>query len=174
MTELLNAIRRYWYVIAATCIIAVLVANRNARYQGPNGDPYIYWAVGGKFLTGQPLYAPVPGSQEFLYPPVAAATFCQLMAVVPFPVAVAVFTFGNFMLWLALLWLTSRLLKHYVPTMNLRIAMLIGFVATIRYFWHNILWVNVNEIVALLCLGGVCTYLNRRETTGLALMTLAM
>jgi hypothetical protein len=173
MTQLHNLARRYWYFALLIFLIAVAFSIKEALTQTTNGDPYIYWAVGRKFLLGQPLYEPVAGSQEFLYPPVAVL-FCQLLALMPFSVAVGLFTFINFMAWLALLGLTYRLLRVYFPQASLRMAMVVGFVATIRYFWHNIVWVNVNELVMLLSLGGLLVYLKGRQTAGLGLLTLAM
>lgn len=173
MSQLRYLARRYWYLALLIFLIAIAFSIKEALTQNANGDPYIYWAVGRKFLLGQPLYEPVAGSQEFLYPPVAVLFF-QLLALMPFPVAVGLFTFVNFIAWLALLGLVHRLLRVYFPEANLRTAMLVGFVATIRYFWHNIAWVNVNELVALLSIGGLYFYLKDRQTTGLGLLTLAM
>ncbi|WP_375448174.1 glycosyltransferase family 87 protein [uncultured Fibrella sp.] len=173
MSEFLSFARRRWYLLAAVLVLAIAISIRQYSYQGVNGDPYIYWAVGGKFLADKPLYEPVPGSQEFLYPPVAVL-FCQILALMPFPVAVVVFTLFNFAAWLVLIGLTYKLLRFYFPKADLRLAMLVGFVASIRYFWHNILWVNVNEIIALLCFGGLYTYLKGHRLTALALLSLAM
>lgn len=173
MSQFLYLLRRYWYLFSLIFLVAVAFSIKEALTQGPNGDPYIYWAVGHKFLLGQPLYEPVAGSQEFLYPPVAGL-FCQFLALIPFPVAVGLFTFTNFLAWVALLGLTYRLLRIYFPQANLRMAMIVGFVATIRYFWHTIVWVNVNELVMLLSMGGLYVYLKGRQTAGLGLLTLAM
>lgn len=173
MTRYLRFARQHWYVLMGIMVLAVAISIKEAFTQNANGDPYIYWAVGGKFLAGQPLYVPVIGSQEFLYPPVAVL-FCQILALMPFPLAVGVFTFVNFIAWLVLLWLTYRLLELYFPEANLQPALVIGFVATIRYFWHNIMWVNVNELVAILCIGGLYAYLKGRQLTGLGLLSLAM
>jgi len=172
MDKLLSFARQRWFILLGIFPLAIAFSLKQASTQDANGDPYIYWAVGGKFLTGQSLYEPVAGSQEFLYPPVAVL-FCQLLALMPFPMAVGLFTFVNFMAWLVLLWLTHRLLKIYFPKADLRTVMLVGFVATIRYFWHNILWVNVNELVALATFGGLYWYLKGRQTIGLGLLTLA-
>lgn len=172
MTSFARFVRRYWYALLAFFVLSVIFSIREAQTQDANGDAYIYWEVGGKFLNDQPLYDPVPGSQEFLYPPIAVL-FCQFLALFPFPVAVGLFTFLNFMAWLALLWLTYRFLDIYFPGAALQSAMLVGAVATIRYFWHNIVWVNVNELVALASIGGLYWYLKGRQTIGLGLLTLA-
>ncbi|NID12733.1 glycosyltransferase family 87 protein [Fibrivirga algicola] len=173
MNEFVQFARRRWYLLAVFLVLAIVIAVRQYSYQGVNGDPYIYWAVGGKFLAGLPLYEPVPGSQEFLYPPIAVL-FCQILALMPFPVAVVVFTLINFAAWLVMIGLTYRILQRYFPNTNLRVALLVGLVASIRYFWHNILWVNVNELIGMLCFGGLLVYMKGRRLTGLALLTLAM
>ncbi|XWW46492.1 DUF2029 domain-containing protein [Fibrella sp. USSR17] len=173
MNEFVQFARRRWYLLAVFLVLAIVISVRQYSYQGVNGDPYIYWAVGGKFLAGLPLYEPVPGSQEFLYPPIAVL-FCQILALMPFPVAVVVFTLINFAAWLVMIGLTYRILQRYFPNTNLRVALLVGLVASIRYFWHNILWVNVNELIGMLCFGGLLVYMKGRRLTGLALLTLAM
>ena len=166
-------VRKYWYAFAFVFLLAIVFSVIQARLQDSSGDPYIFWAAGGKFMNGQALYEPIAGAQEFIYPPVAALLF-QLLALMPFPVAVGVFTFFNFASWLVLLGLTYRILEIYFPQSPLRTALIIGFVATIRYFWHNIVWVNVNELVALLSIGGLYFYLEKKQSIGLGLLTLAM
>lgn len=173
MKSIYPYLRKYWYVLLAFVVLALAISIKEALTQNANGDPYIYWAVGKKFLAGKPLYEPVAGSQEFLYPPIAGL-FCQILALMPFPTAVGMVTFLNFMGWAVLLLLTYKLLYLYFPEQPVRIALLIGFIATIRYFWHNIVWVNVNEMVALLCVGGLYAYLTKRRLTGLGLLSLAM
>jgi hypothetical protein len=173
MSQILQFSRQRWYVPVAILIISIIFSFVQAQTQDASGDPYIFWAAGGKFLKGQALYEPIAGAQEFIYPPVAALLF-QILALMPFPVAVGVFTFFNFMSWLALIWLTYRILEIYFPQANLRTALIIGFVATIRYFWHNIVWANVNELIALLSVGGLYLYLKNKQIIGLGLLTLAM
>jgi hypothetical protein len=157
----------------AIFIVAIIFSVIQAQTQDASGDPYIFWAAGEKFMNGKALYEPIAGAQEFIYPPVAALLF-QVLAIMPFPVAVGVFTFFNFASWLTLIWLTYRILEVYFPQAKLRTALIIGFVATIRYFWHNIVWVNVNELIALLSVGGLYFYLKDKKTIGIGLLTFAM
>lgn len=173
MIELKNIVRQYWYVFLLFSVLAVICSIKEALTENASGDPYIFWAAGQKFLQGMPLYEPINGAQEYLYPPIAAVIF-QLLALMPFPVAVGVFTFVNFLAWLALLGLTYLILRIYFPDARLKTAMLIGGLATIRYFWHNIIWVNVNVLVALFSVSGLYIYLKGRQTTGIGLLTLAM
>lgn len=166
-------LQKYWYVLLAILLLTVVISIKEALTQNANGDPYIYWAVGKKFLTGQPLYEPVAGSQEFLYPPIAGL-FCQLLALIPFPFAVGIFTFINFIAWLVLIGLTYKFLNYYFPHQSYKTALIVGLIATARYFWHNIVWVNVNELVALLSFGGLYMYLRNRLIIGLGFLSLAM
>ena len=153
-------------------IIAFSKAIQEAYNQDIHGDIYIFWSAGVNFLEGNALYSRIGGAEEFLYPPFAPMTF-QLLALMPFPIAVGVFTFFNFIAWLAILRLSYLIIQHYYPTADLSSALLVGFVATIRYFWHNICWVNINEVVALLSLGGIYLHLKGRQATGLLLLTMA-
>ncbi|QJD77938.1 glycosyltransferase family 87 protein [Spirosoma rhododendri] len=159
-------------LIVSILIIAVLKAVQEANTQDVHGDIYIFWSAGVNFIEGNGLYSRIGGAEEFLYPPFAPLVF-QLLGLMPFPVAVGVFTFFNFMAWLGLLRLSYLILRYYFPSANLAPALAVGFVATIRYFWHNIIWVNINELVALLSLGGVYLYLRGRQTTALLLLTMA-
>ena len=173
MQSLSTLARRFWYVLLAFFILAIVFSIREAYTQDEHGDPYIFWAAGLKFMADTPLYEPIPGAQEYIYPPVAAWLF-QLLAIFPFPVATGLFTFFNFAAWLGLIGLTYLLLVHFSPNRFTRTALLIAVIATIRYYWHNIIWVNVNEGVALLSVGGLYSYVRGRENLGLLLLTLAM
>lgn len=159
-------------LIGLILLIAVLKAVQEAHNQDTHGDIYIFWSAGVNFMNGLPLYNRIGGAEEFLYPPVAPLVF-QLLALMPFPVAVGVFTFFNVLAWIAVFRITYLILRQYFPTVDLVPAFTFGFLAAIRYFWHNIIWVNINEVVALLSLGGVYLYSRGRHNTALLLLTLA-
>ena len=173
MDSVFPFIKKYWYLLLPFLVLAIITSIKEARTEDLHGDPYIFWAVGKKFLLGESLYDIIPGTQEYLYPPVAALLF-QLLALMPFPIAVGIFTFFNFTTWLLLIILTYRILEIYFPNDKLRISLTFGIIMTIRYFWHNIIWVNVNELVALMSVAGVYFYLKDKVNLGLALLTLAM
>lgn len=152
--------------------VAILKGIQEAHNQDIHGDIYIFWSAGVNFLSGLPLYSRIGGAEEFLYPPFAPMVF-QLLALMSFPVAVGVFTVFNVLVWLLILRIAYLIVRHYAPSTDLTPAFVFAFVATIRYFWHNIIWVNINELVALLSLGGVYLYLRGRSTTALLLLTMA-
>lgn len=159
-------------LIVSILTIAILKSVQEAHTQDSHGDIYIFWSAGVNFLDGNPLYSRVGGAEEFLYPPFAPLVL-QLLGLLSFPTAVGVFTFFNFIGWLGLLRLSYLILRYYFPSANLAPALVVGFVTTIRYFWHNIIWVNINELVGLLSLCGVYLYLRERQTTALLLLTMA-
>ncbi|MBO0939756.1 DUF2029 domain-containing protein [Fibrella sp. HMF5335] len=154
-----------------TIVIAAL-AIREMLTETTHGDFYIFWSAGVNFWQGNALYSQIGGAEEFLYPPFAPFVF-QALAWLPFRWAVGVFTVFNGLSWIGILLLVRQLLRHYFPRIPLRAAMLFAGLASWRYIYHNILWVNINELVCLLCLGGILLYLRKYENWALVLLMAA-
>lgn len=161
-----------WCLIGVIVLVIAALAIREALTENIHGDFYIFWSAGVNFRIGEALYSRVGGAEEFLYPPFAPFAF-QLLSWLPFRWAVAVFTVFNGLAWVSILGLSYEILRHYFPTVSLRSAMWFAGLASWRYFYHNILWVNINELVCLLCLGGILLYLRRHENWALALLMAA-
>ncbi|MEZ0611134.1 glycosyltransferase family 87 protein [Fibrella sp. WM1] len=153
-------------------LVILALAIREALTETTHGDFYIFWSAGVNFRLGNALYSRIGGAEEFLYPPFAPFVF-QLLSWLPFRWAVGVFTVFNGLAWINILGLVYKILKHYFPATPLRATMLFAGLASWRYFYHNILWVNINELVCLLCLGGILLYLRRHENWALALLMAA-
>ena len=158
----------------ATLIVVLIAAltTREVLTETTHGDFYIFWSAGVNFWQGNALYSQVGGAEEFLYPPFAPFVF-QLLAWLPFRWAVGVFTVFNGLAWIGILILSRQVVRHYFPSIPLRSAMLFAGLVSWRYIYHNILWVNINELVCLLCLGGILLSLRRYETWALLLLLAA-
>ncbi|MBO0932687.1 glycosyltransferase family 87 protein [Fibrella aquatilis] len=164
-----------WAIRGWVTLIMVLIAalaTREVLTETTHGDFYIFWSAGVNFWEGKALYSQIGGAEEFLYPPFAPFVF-QALAWLPFRWAVGVFTVFNGLAWIGILILSRQILRHYFPSIPLRGAMLFAGLVSWRYIYHNILWVNINELVCLLCLGGILLYLRRHENWALVLLMAA-
>jgi hypothetical protein len=172
------------YVIPFSALLAFL-AIREGLSEDIHGDYYIVWSAGLNFLNGDALYSRIGGAEEFLYPPFAPMFFA-LEALIPFEVAACLISLINLVGWFGVLYLAKQIIEFYIPDAkeNTNIKFFkypisykwlwrLMFIATIRYFWHNFIWVNINVIVTLLTFGGILLYLRKQIFVGLLCLVIA-
>jgi hypothetical protein len=165
--------------------IMVFLAIKEGLSEDQQGDFYIFWSAGLNFLEGKALYAQIGGAEEFLYPPFAPMVF-QILAWIPFNIAACIFSFFNLVGWFGVLFLAKKILETYYPSVSKDFSIKIFsftidykklqwliFLITIRYFWHNFIWVNINVLVTLLTFGGILLYLRNRLVPALICITIA-
>jgi hypothetical protein len=165
--------------------IMVFLAIKEGLSEDQQGDFYIFWSAGLNFLEGKALYAQIGGAEEFLYPPFAPMVF-QILAWIPFNIAACIFSFFNLVGWFGVLFLAKKILETYYPSVSQDFSIKIFsftidykklqwliFLITIRYFWHNFIWVNINVLVTLLTFGGILLYLRNRLVPALICITIA-
>lgn len=129
-----------------------------------NGDYFIYWQTGGKFLAGQVFYTPGLVDGGFTYPPFAALFF-SLFSWMPFHVSAIVFTFlVNYELWIASLFLVKKLFDEFYPQQNLWLPFGLAALFSIPFYWHNYIWMNSNLPVYCCTLLGIWYYRKERFT----------
>lgn len=150
--------------------VALFLSIREGLSEDTHGDFYIFWSAGLNFWQDNALYSRIGGAEEFLYPPFAPMVF-QLLALLPFQTSAICFTFLNFGLWMLSFRTVAQILRFYFPEINFQSILWVTFFATLRFFWHNIIWVNINEIVLTLSLFGVLNYLRGKETTSILCFT---
>jgi hypothetical protein len=163
----------------------LFLAIREGLSEDQQGDFYIFWSAGLNFLEGKALYAQIGGAEEFLYPPFAPMVF-QILAWIPFNIAACIFSFFNLVGWIGVLVLAKKIIETYYPNVSKDFSIKIfGFIIdykklqwliflmTIRYFWHNFIWVNINVLVTLLTFGGILLYLRNRIIPALICITIA-
>ena len=159
-----------WIVGVLVAAIALFLSIREGLSEDTHGDFYIFWSAGLNFWQGNALYSRIGGGEEFLYPPFAPMVF-QLLALLPFQASAICFTFLNFGLWMLSFRTVAQILRYYFPETNFQSILWFTFFATLRFFWHNIIWVNINEIVLTLSLFGILNYLRGKETTSVLCFT---
>jgi hypothetical protein len=163
----------------------LFLAIREGLSEDQQGDFYIFWSAGLNFLEGKALYAQIGGAEEFLYPPFAPMVF-QILAWIPFNIAACIFSFFNLIGWIGVLFLAKKIIETYYPNVSKDFSIKIFaltidykkfqwliFLMTIRYFWHNFIWVNINVLVTLLTFGGILLYLRNRIIPALICITIA-
>ncbi|MFN8356879.1 MAG: glycosyltransferase family 87 protein [Spirosomataceae bacterium] len=155
-----------WIVVGLLVVIAFILSVREGMSEDTHGDFYIFWSAGLNFWQGNALYSRVGGAEEFLYPPFAPMIF-QVLALLPFQISAVCFTFLNFGLWFLSFRTVGKILRHYFPDTNFKSTLWFTFFVTIRFFWHNIIWVNINEITLTLSLFGILFYLRGKETAAI-------
>ncbi len=166
-------------------LILLFLAIREGLSEDQQGDFYIFWSAGLNFLEGKALYAQIGGAEEFLYPPFAPMVF-QILAWIPFNIAACIFSFFNLVGWFGVLFLARKIIETYYPnvssdfsiklfsfTIDYKKLQWLIFLITIRYFWHNFIWVNINVLVTLLTFGGIFLYLRKRIVPALICITIA-
>lgn len=172
------------YLIPLSALIAFL-AIREGLSEDIHGDYFIVWNAGLNFLEGRALYSRIGGAEEFLYPPFAPMFFA-LEALIPFKIAACLISIINLAGWFGIFYLAKKIIEFYMPnakeTTNIKFfnynisykwLWRLMFIATIRYFWHNFIWVNINVIVTLLTFGGILLYLRKQIFFGLLCLVLA-
>ena len=165
--------------------VMLFLAIKEGLSEDQQGDFYIFWSAGLNFLEGKALYAQIGGAEEFLYPPFAPMVF-QILAWIPFNIAACIFSFFNLIGWFGVLFLAKKIIETYYPTISrdfsikifaftidYRKLQILIFLITIRYFWHNFIWVNINVLVTLLTFGGLFLYLRHRLVPALICITVA-
>ena len=159
-----------WLTGVLIVSVALFLSIREGLSEDIHGDFYIFWSAGLNFWQGHALYSRIGGAEEFLYPPFAPMVF-QLLALLLFQTSAICFTFLNFGLWMLSFRTVAQILRFYFPETNFQSILWFTFFATLRFFWHNIIWVNINELVLTLSLFGVLNYLRGKETASILCFT---
>jgi hypothetical protein len=172
-------------LLSLLLVIMIFLSIKEGLSEDQQGDFYIFWSAGLNFLEGKALYAQIGGAEEFLYPPFAPMVF-QILAWIPFNIAACIFSFFNLVGWFGVLFLAKKILETYYPSVSRDFSIKIFsftidykklqwliFLITIRYFWHNFIWVNINVLVTLLTFGGIFLYLRKRLILALICITIA-
>ncbi len=134
------------------------------RHQHVGQDFHVFWQAGRDFTTGHPLYHDsVPGARVLKYPPFAAFVF-QPLALVSLQAAGALFSLLNLALWAMAVLLTRDILRRTLPDPDPgRLALVLATLLTAQFFLDNFHHVQMNEVVFVLILLGIRSYLNGRD-----------
>ena len=143
-------------------ILVLPIAYKEGMSEDIRGDYFMFWTAGLEFWQGKPIYSHVIDAEGFTYPPFAAMYF-QILAILPFNWSAVVFDYINFGLWTLCFFKIADILKILFPNTDVRLAIVVSYLASARFFWHNHIWMQVNVQILLLCLLGVSAYLKGKE-----------
>lgn len=151
-------------VLSLFLFVGIIIFSFNrSQKENMGGDFHVFWKSGVNLLNGQNLYNPATGEREFLYPPFAAAFFIPF-SLLPFKGAAFVFYVLNFLLWAASFFLIHRIfIIYYDDQKLLKYGLIFSFLTSLKLFWNNIMMVQSNEVVFVICLMGIFSFLKKKE-----------
>jgi len=165
--------KKHWWtkkrVIVFLLLLAVSIVMSvvHGSKQDTGGDFYVFWLSGKHFLEGSTLYDVPEGARPFIYPPFAAMLFA-VFTLLPLKVSAGLFYFINILLFVVSIYLTYRifvLLYSERPFKKLPLIFAVLFSA--RFFFNNMGLLQINEVVFIVCLGGIYTFLiNKNRVSG--------
>jgi alpha-1,2-mannosyltransferase len=174
-----TALRGRWSlpkIVLAACALAgaLTLSIIQGRHQHIGQDFHVFWQAGRNFTTGHPLYHDsLPGARPLKYPPFAALVF-QPLALFPLQVAAALFSLLNLALWVVAVRLTREILDRSLPDRQPGyLPLLLAVVFTAQFFLDNFHHVQMNEVVFVLVLLGIRTYLRGQDRWAAAFIVAA-
>src|SRR5215472_9682140 len=134
-------------------------------------DFEVYWTAGSRAIAAQPLYREEDGHYQFKYLP-AFALLAVPLAMLPPPVAKALWFAVSALLMLVLLWLSLRALPaiHRPPALLL----VATFVAMAKFYAHELVLGQVNMLFGVLSVLAILWLQHGRDVGAAALLALAV
>ena len=164
-------VRWLWFLVPFAAM--VLVAINNGKKMGLSGDFAVFWYAGINFFGGNELYSGIGGANRFIYPPFAALLF-QVFAISSLKHSATWFGFFNFGLFVASIWLLKYIFSHFITQKrHLYLALGLACLCSFRFFWYHQLYVQMNELVYVLCLLGLFFYLKKNENAAVLVFVVA-
>ncbi len=161
----------FWIALFVFMVVYSILNSRAIRI---DSDFTVFWTAGHNFTSGADLYNRTGGAERYIYPPFAAMLF-QLFALVPLKVAASIYTFVNFLLFLLFIGLTREVLRHFIgDSKKINIALIFGIVCSFRFFWYHTQFIQMNELMIILCLASVNASLKKNGWLAAALLVLAI
>jgi hypothetical protein len=149
-------------ILMLISIAFLLLAYNKGMNEDINGDFYIYYKGGKDFSENKPIYTLGLKDGGFTYPPFAAMFF-SAFSFFPFHISAILFCYIiNFILWGYSFFLLYKISKELFPAKNCTVPLLLAFLCSARFYWHNFIWVQANLIVLNTTLFGILYYLRGR------------
>ena len=159
---------RYVLFYSAVLLFVVVYSYINGTRTGQSSDFNVFWNAGVNFSSRVDLYSRIGGAERFIYPPFAAMLF-QIFGLFPMKVAASLYTFVNFILFILSISLTKEILSFYIrDKKKLNYAILFGVICSFRFFWYHTAFVQINELILVLCLYAVLSSMKGREWIAVA------
>lgn len=170
-----DKLRSPLYLLWLFIVIAafVFVAFRMGSTLQLQADFTVFWQAGINFHNGAELYSRVGGAERYIYPPFAAMLF-QVFALFPLKVAGGIWAFFNLLMWVLLANAMKQLVSYTsIHDKKFRIALLIAFFLSFRYFWYHLMFMQMNVLVLLLSIWALLYYIRNKPLAAVALLLLA-
>ncbi len=147
----------FWFACLFFIIVYSLYISEKIRI---DNDFTVFWMAGHNFATGAELYNRTGGASRYIYPPFAAMLF-QFFSLFPLKTAAFIFMFVNFCLLLLIIGLTRQILSHFaIDGKKATIALISGVFLSFRFILYHIQFIQMNELMLVLCLAGINASLN--------------
>jgi len=134
-------------------------------------DFEVYWTAGSRAIAAQPLYREEDGHYQFKYLP-AFALLAAPLAMLPLPVAKALWFAVSALMMLVLLWLSLRALPaiHRPPALLL----VATFVAMAKFYARELVNGQVNMLFAVLVVLAIVWMQSGREASAGVLLAISV
>jgi len=168
-------LREWAWAAAGLLFIGLVVvgAGVRAQKQGIGTDFHVFWQAGYDFAHGLPLYDRDPGARRFLYPPFAAQVF-QLLGLFPLRAAAWAFYVVSACLAVWAARLSSNIVRQVEPgSRRGPLPLVLAVLCSLAFILDNLVHVQVNLLILVLCLLGVQDFIGRKETAAAGWLTAA-
>jgi hypothetical protein len=135
-------------------VAGMAMAIGRAAKQRVGTDFHVFWQAGLDFAQGRPLYEPLNGARQFIYPPIAAQVF-QIFALFPLKVAAGLFYFGSVLLVVVAAIISRQLVNDLEPQVSRgRIPLVMAIVVSVNFILNILNQTEVNLVIFVMCLLG--------------------
>jgi hypothetical protein len=161
--------KRYLSFIVLVFVGAIALSIKfGIEMASSHGDFPVFWWAGKNFSVDNDLYSQIGGATRYIYPPFAAMCF-QVFSLTSLASAGSWWAFSNFGLFAMSVVLMRKIFLHFgAEEQKLNWALLAGVLISFRYFWYLQMYIQMNELIFVLCLAGIWAYLQGKETLAIS------
>lgn len=158
VVQWLSKLSRKKWTIPTTILFVVgivILSYFKTKEKSIGSDYYVFWKAGLDFFNGNDLYNFEGDVRPYIYPPFAAFIF-QLFAIFPFKLSVNLFFIFNALILFPLsIILLKELSDNFGFGERSKMAIILSVVLTLKYFWLNLGYCQINFLLFTLVLVGI-------------------
>lgn len=159
------------FMAVAAMAVGSYIIGGEIRY---NSDFTVFWQAGINFSNGSSLYKQIGGAERYIYPPFAAMLF-QVFGLFTLHNAARLFCFVNFLLWLGIFYSTKQIFELFkIPTRNIQLGLLVGFILSFRYFWYHLHFIQLNNLILFMSLVAAKAIIEKKNRYAVFLLVCAV
>ena len=159
-------------LLGVFCLMVIISFKQGTKMEMP-GDFTVFWFAGKNFFLHNDLYSGIGGARRYIYPPFAAMLF-QVFALLPLKWAAGFMTFINLLLFLFTIYLTRTIFETFIDDKRkINTALLLATLFSFRFFWYHFTFVQMNQLILVLCLSGVLAMLKNKDTIAVIFFVVA-